>query len=528
LKELIPSFVVPHDSPELVFQKFGLSSRGPWRGVATDAAYADLSDASSRFHKAIDELGGLYAAFGQFLSWRADLLRTDYLGRLRHIKVVIPPISRADFAEALSSELGDVGCALAGGLHSEPCWNTLARCSYRTEYQGRQIAVQLARDPIPDAAFELFEKNIALIEEEKLTDALSRSVLTRFREWMRLSDSATRERSYLEALHSVRENTLAQYPILIPELSTSRILCTEWIEGEALSSRIAQGASDAVQRAAECALEQICMTAVIDAEFDPDSMAITPAGRLVVRRASRLLAIPPPFTPSCLKYISAVLASNAPAAAQALVRLSSGNPSMHLEARLLAELSNLEPELKVNLQFPATAAVFEGNWRALRRAGQGNPLYLDMMHRNLIAIGYWTAETAPAHAPAKDYIVEAQWPVLGRLLQTRLGQMANRQATSDWFIGSGLLFFEAIRQMNRVAEGLRENDLSVGVDVQTDTSTASAHRRIRHGIFIGMLLVVFLASLRFAASASGAASVVFSTIAFITGFALFWFVSRFD
>jgi hypothetical protein len=527
LKELIPSFVAPHDSPELVFQKFGLCSRGPWRRPATDPAYADLSDAS-RFRNALDELGGLYAAFGQFLSWRADLLRTDYLGRLRHIKVVIPPISRATFAEALPNELGAVGSSLTAGMHSEPCWNTMARCAYRTEYQGRQIVVQLARDPIPDAAFEFFEKGIGLIDEEKLADALCFRVLAHFREWMRLSDSPARERSYLEALHSIRETTLAQYPILISELSTARVLCTEWVEGETLSSRIAQGSSEAVQRAAECALEQICMVAAIDGEFDPDSMVITPAGRLVVRRANRLLAIPAPLTHSCLKYLSAVLSSNAPAAAQTLVRLTFGSPALNLEARLLDELSNLEPELKVNLQFPASAAVFEGNWRALRRAGEGNPLFLDMMHRNLIAVGYWNAETAAAPAPAKDYIVEAQWPVLGRLLRTRLGEMANRETASDWFIGSGLLFFEVIRQMNRVAEGLRENDLSLGVDLQGERNPAKAHRRIRLGIFIGMLLVVFLASLRFASSALGAVSWVFSIVAIITGFALFWFVSRFD
>jgi len=151
-----------------------------------------------------------------------------------------------------------------------------------------------------------------------------------------------------------------------------------------------------------------------------------------------------------------------------------------------------------------------------------------MLHRNLIAVGYWNAETAAAPAPTKDYIVDAQWPVLGRLLRTRLGEMANRETASDWFIGSGLLFFEVIRQMTRVAEGLRENDLSLGVDLQADRNPATAHRRIRLGIFIGMLLVIFLASLRFASSASGTASWVLSAVAIITGFALFWFVSRFD
>src|SRR5262249_51704958 len=157
----------------------------------------------------------------------------------------------------------------------------------------------------------------------------------------------------------------------------------------------------------------------------------------VIRRANRLVAIPAPMAHSCLKYISAVLASNAPAAAQALARLSSGQPAMDLETKLLDELSNLEPELKVNVNFPVSASIFEGNWCVLRRAGATNPLFLDMIHRSLMAVGYWNSETSTT-----DAIAEAQWPVLGRMLPIRLNELMNRETASDWFIGSGLLFFE--------------------------------------------------------------------------------------
>ena len=48
----------------------------------------------------------------------------------------------------------------------------------------------------------------------------------------------------------------------------------------------------------------------------------------------------------------------------------------------------------MNLQFPPSAAIFEGNWRALARTGAEKPLFLDIMHRNLIAVGYWNAESS--------------------------------------------------------------------------------------------------------------------------------------
>ena len=503
-------------SPEGAFNRFGLRSRSFLREEGKqDAAYADLPEAA-RFRSALEELGGLYAAYGRFLCWRADLLRTEYLGRLRHIKVATDPIPVPEFGSLLSRSSATRGAALASALETTPCWNTLARCAYRAQFQGRVIAVQVARDPIPDSAFESFEIGLRLIQEDRLREAMTPRVLAGFREWMRIPDSPARERSYLVALGAMRERTLAQYPVLIPEISTERVLCFEWVDGESVAAGIANGSAEVVGRVAEYVLEQFCSAAAVDADFDTDSMVVTPSGKLALRRANRLLAIPAPLMHAGLKYISAVLASNAPGAAQMLVRLAVGSSNLTLEARLLDELSNLEPELKINLQFPASAAVFEGNWRALKRTGARTPLFLDMLHRNLIAVGYWTAETAPppatpdAIAAAPDPIAAAQWPVMGRILRERLSDMVSRETASDWFIGSGLLFFESMRQINRLAEGLRENDISVGVDLQQGEDSGKTDERIRLGIFVGMLLLIFLGSLRFAFSAGGGWSLVLS------------------
>jgi len=507
-----------------------LRTRGLLRGSLADSPYAGLSDAA-RFRNALEELGGLYAAFGQFLCWRADLLSTDYLGRLRQLKITVQPISTVDVTRTISSELGasENAIALAQGLEPRLCWNTWARCAYHAQYRGRAIAVQVARDPVPDSEFESFEAGLLLIEDERLSEAMKPAVSASFREWMRLSDSPARERSYLSALESVRERQLAQYPLLIPEISTEKLLCFEWVEGETLAASIAQGSPQAVGRVAECVLEQICSIAAIDGDFDPEAMVLTPSGRLALRRANRLLAIPPASTSHCLKYVSAVLASNAPAAAQMLVKLASNRPILRLEERLLDALSSLEPELKINVQFPPSAAIFEGNWRALKKTGVDKPLFLDILHRNLIAVGYWNSEAVTPSMSAPDFIAEAQWPVLGRILRIRLGEMANRETASDWFVGSGLLFFEVMRQMNRMAEGLRENDISVGVDLQDDEDDShKSHKRIRLGILIGMLFVLFVASLRLAVSAGGLSVAALSAVAIATGFALFWFVSRFE
>lgn len=527
MKEATPTFAVPRSRPETTLDKFGLRSGGLLREPSIGAAYATLSK-PARFRDALEEMGGLYAAFGQFLCWRADVLPTEYIERLRQIRVKVAPIGAAAAAQILSSELGEAGSVLVQRMETEPCWNTLARCAYRSEYQGRKIVLQIARDPIPDEAFKSFEKGLRLIHDDKLEEAFRPRVLKSFREWMRLTDSPERERSYLDALALVRDRTIAIYPTVIPDISRGKILCMEWIEGEPIAGLIVHGSTEAVERVAEYALDQVCSVAAADGDFDPESFVLTPKGKLALRRANRLVAVPPSATQICLKYISAVLSSNAPSAAQMLVKLSYGRSNMDLESRLLDALSNIEPELKVNLQFPPSAKIFEGNWRALTRTGANKPLFLDVMHRNLVATGYWNAHVAAAPLPPVDLISQAHWPVMSRILRSGLGNMLKSETISDWFIGSGLLFFEALRTVNSLTEGLRENDLSLGVDLQHEEDSSRLHHRIRLGILIGMLLAVFLASLRFAVSPQGTWSVALSAVAAVAGFALFWFVSRFD
>ncbi len=431
-------------------------------------------------------------------------------------------------AGILFDELGEKGRALAAELEPQACWSTPARCAWKARHAGRVIAVEIARSPIPDLAFEEFERTVSSLAGAGLEAAVGRATLRQFREWMRLTDTPGRQRSYLEALATLRDRSATRYPAPIKDLSSGRVLCFEWVDGETLASALARGDANAVRLAAETVLEQMCLTATIDADMDPESMVITPDGRLALRRADRLIAVPPALAPACLKYISAVLAANAPAAANLLVKLTVGRTDLPLESQLLDELSNLEPELKVNLRFPLTPAVLEGNWRALANTGAERPLFVNAMHRNLIALGYWNAETATGKGTPEDYLASAQWPVIERVLRVRMGDLMTREAGSEWFIGSGLLLFESIRQIGRVADQVRDNELSIGVDVQTPSNESHAvARKIRYAVIIGMLLIVFLISLRAAGSASPQGT-IFAVLAAGAGVALFWFVARME
>src|SRR5439155_25358794 len=110
--------------------------------------------------------------FGQFLCWRADLLGGDYLRHLRRIRVPVTPLPASEIAAILKVELGLNAPALVASLERQPCWNTLARCASRTQFQGRTIVAHVDREPIPDTAFDAFEAGLRLIEDEKIKEVI--------------------------------------------------------------------------------------------------------------------------------------------------------------------------------------------------------------------------------------------------------------------------------------------------------------------------------------------------------------------
>ena len=229
-----------------------------------------------------------------------------------------------------------------------------------------------------------------------------------------------------------------------------------------------------------------------------------------------------------MKYIAAVLEGRPSITVQMLLNLALGKSSGGLENALLALLSAIEPELKVALWFPESAASFESNWRALARLDMDRPLFLNCLHRNLIATGYWTAEAVAAGGTAVDTITEAHWPVVRRVLKLNAEQFLDPMVVTEWTVGLGLLGFGAIREANRLAEEVRDNSLSMEVDVGVgqQASSRSSRRNFGTTILIACLLITILATLRWGDALAQPAQSLMVIAAYAALVALFWVVGK--
>lgn len=514
-------------NPAAVFERHGLGSLGRWGSTGIPAAESGSDGVAAGLCDALEELGGIYAAFARFLCWRADLLSAAYMPHLRRVRLNLPMVPPSGIAVVIRRELGAVAEELVGGLSGAPLWDTFARTAYLSRYRNQPIIIQIAREPVAGERLQEFETSLGSLGHPELARIIAPAVLSQFREWIRNGESLVRERSFLEELSRHRGETLADYPRLIPELSTSMILCLSAVEGRPVSELIEHGNAEAPVLIASAILEQFFSLSMVDADLDLDAMVVDQNNRLHFRRLNNPIAILPGVINTGIEYISAVLAGNAPLSAQSLIRLMIAQPPLDLEKQLMEEFSGIEPELKIDMWFPSSGGAFESNWRALAKIAPARPTFLDCLHRNLLAAAYWNSDAVRAGAPAQDAISEAQWPVVGRLIRTQLGMLLNAESAKEWAFGSSLLMLGAVREMNRLAKEMRENDITVGVDVSDwrRPESSGAGRPVYLMILVG-LLGLFLASLHWGNAAPEPWSLLLKVLAVVTLPAMFWAISK--
>jgi hypothetical protein len=132
-----------------------------------------------------------------------------------------------------------------------------------------------------------------------------------------------------------------------------------------------------------------------------------------------------------------------------------------------------------------------------------------------------------AGAPTRDAISEAQWPVVERTIRTQFNMLLNWESAKDWTIGSGLLMFGTFREMNRLVEEIRENDITVGVDCSDwRRSENGGESRFSWQVILGGLLVFFLMGLQWGSVAPAPWSLVLKVLAISALPAMFWVISR--
>jgi hypothetical protein len=99
---------------------------------------------------------------------------------------------------------------------------------------------------------------------------------------------------------------------------------------------------------------------------------------------------------------------------------------------------------------------------------------------------------------------------------------------TEWSVGLGLLSFGAMREANRLAEEVRDNNLTMEVEIGEPQQADPGHARRNFpiNVLIAALLAAILATLRWAGPMGQPAQGLMVTAAYAALAALFWAVAR--
>ena len=490
----IPQGVAGQGSSAPSWEKYGLLSRPFRKGAGGDPRYASLPR-PNRFRLALEEAGGLFPALGQFLAGRADVLPRPYLHQLLSTQIRRDSPPPPTLVPGIPDRVSNWKL-----LRQAPCSDV-----YAGTYRDRPIVVEFFHpqtNQLTGKSWNQFRARLRLLQDTAEASVAHPEVLEHFRDWLRLQADVERKRGILKNLQEIPEHCVTRFPRPLEEWNLATSLAYERMEGvpfrEAFGPE-ATAAPDNLRRLTEALLEQALLLSLVVAEPQPESFLWLPDGHLGFRDLPALATVPVEWHYELLQYTASATAGSSHRAIQMLSRMCSSPNPYAAEQQLLQKLSSLQPELKINVTTPESVAALENYWRALAASSLRTPLFLELFHRNLTVVG----QHSESLAAAPDVVLEALWPVLGRIVRFRLGEMLSTEKGREWLVGSGLLLLTGLRQAAITLEQVRDNDLGLLLEREAaDSGEDHRNRRVASLIHVGLLLTVVLFSLAVAHSSA--------------------------
>jgi ubiquinone biosynthesis protein len=226
----------------------------------------------------LEELGPTYVKMGQIVSSQASVIPAEWEVELEKLQSDVPPFPGAQVREILQEELGAAPEQLFATFEIEPlAAASTAQVHRATLFSGEQVVVKVQRPGIrtqmkADLGIMQRAAAVAARRSEQLRAIDLEGMIEQF------SDSVLAELDLMgEAYNAIRlsENMAGlegvHIPTIYPELSTSRVLTMEWIQGVKISDI---GAIEAAglerETVARNALRAVIKQLLIDGFFHAD------------------------------------------------------------------------------------------------------------------------------------------------------------------------------------------------------------------------------------------------------------------
>jgi ubiquinone biosynthesis protein len=242
---------------------------------------------------ALEQAGGVYVKLGQFLSTRPDLVSPEIAAELRLLQQQVQPVPSALVERVFTEELGRTPQACFTQFDSRPAAAaSIAQVHRAVLADGRRVAVKVQR---PEVAGRV-RRDLDILM--RLATRLERR--TQWARELRLSQTVrafaqnvtgeldfNAEARNLAAISSaVQRHPRFLVPLPVADLTRTRVLVMDWIDGvpltEAAASLGAEDRQELARALLRCFLDQILLVGAFHADPHPGNLYHTGDGRVAL------------------------------------------------------------------------------------------------------------------------------------------------------------------------------------------------------------------------------------------------------
>jgi ubiquinone biosynthesis protein len=208
----------------------------------TDVDAADRrAPTARRLRNALEEAGGMFVKLGQVLSTRADLVTEDVARELSHLQDHVRPASKEEVAAVLEEELE----AAVEDVFAEFDWEPVAAASIGQAHRarlptGETVIVKVQRPGIAESVLRDLDALTQLAHavetrtswgaDYRVVD-LAEEFGDRLKEEL---DFRIEARNAAEIAANLPDGSPVRVPLVYTDLTTSRVLVMEWLDGRSV------------------------------------------------------------------------------------------------------------------------------------------------------------------------------------------------------------------------------------------------------------------------------------------------------
>jgi ubiquinone biosynthesis protein len=426
-----------------------------------------------RLRLALEECGGMFVKLGQVLSTRTDLVSPQAAAELGLLQDHVRPAPRAAIAELLEEELDSPLTDVFLGFD----WQPLAAASIGQVYRaqlpnGAPVVVKVQRPGIDESVrvdLSVLEELGHVIEtrtswgHEYRVDDLVAEFSDRLREEL---DYRIEARNAHAIASTMPSDAHIRIPVVYDELSTSRVLVMEWLDGASVrqvdwsETRTAERVkfADSLLRAF---LEQMLQEGVFHADPHPGNVMLLADGQLALIDFGAVGRLDPVQQAALRDLMAGVSRRDADAVVHAVLQVASLRRGVDVNdferalARFMAQ--HLAPGSQPD------AAMFNAMLRLMFDYGITMPAEWSTFFRALIVLEGTLTTIAPGYS-----VIDAAESIAAQWVRSLINPNSVQQAVRDEILRTVPMLRRLPRHIDRAFSSLERDGLRVRVSHFSD------------------------------------------------------------